>query len=64
MRPEILAKADDRVLFADNETYDATRITVEAIDNMSNPMPFIQECVEVKLDLLGTDDRKNGHCQD
>ncbi len=45
----IVVKADDAVLFADGDTYDATRITVEAIDNMGNRMPFIQECVEVTL---------------
>lgn len=45
----IAVKADDAVLFADGDTYDATRITVEAIDNMGNRMPFIQECVEVTL---------------
>ncbi len=45
----IAVKADDTVLFADGDTYDATRITVESIDNMGNRMPFIQECVEVTL---------------
>lgn len=49
----IAAKADDTVLFADGDTYDATRITVEAIDNMGNRMPFIQECVEVTLEGPG-----------
>lgn len=49
----LVATADDTVLFADGETYDATRITVEAVDNMGNLMPFIQECVEVKLEGPG-----------
>lgn len=49
----IAVKADDTVLFADGDTYDATRITVEAIDNMGNRMPFIQECVEVTLEGPG-----------
>lgn len=46
----ITAKPDDTVLYTGGETYDATRITVEAIDNRGNLMPFIQECVEVKLE--------------
>ena len=49
----IAVKADDTVLFTDGDTYDATRITVEAIDNMGNRMPFIQECVEVTLEGPG-----------
>lgn len=49
----ITAKPDDTVLYTGGETYDATRITVEAVDNMGNLMPFIQECVEVKLEGPG-----------
>ena len=49
----IAVKADDTVLFSDGDTYDSTRITVEAIDNMGNRMPFIQECVEVTLEGPG-----------
>lgn len=53
----IIARADDSVLYADGDTYDATRITVKAVDNMGNLLPFTQECVEIQLDgparLLG-----------
>lgn len=53
----ITARADDSVLYADGDTYDATRITVKAVDNMGNLLPFTQECVEIQLDgparLLG-----------
>lgn len=53
----ITAGADDSVLYADGDTYDATRITVKAVDNMGNLLPFTQECVEIQLDgparLLG-----------
>ncbi|ERI70195.1 hypothetical protein HMPREF1548_02558 [Clostridium sp. KLE 1755] len=53
----ITARADDTVLYADGDTYDATRITVKAVDNMGNLLPFTQECVEIRLDgparLLG-----------
>ena len=46
----ITARADDSVLYADGDTYDATRITVKAVDNMGNLLPFTQECVEIQLD--------------
>ena len=53
----ITVKADDPVLYTGGNTYDATRITVRAEDNMGNLLPFTQECVEIKLDgpakLLG-----------
>lgn len=53
----ITARADDSVLYADGDTYDATRITVKAVDNMGNLLPFTQECVEIQLEgparLLG-----------
>lgn len=48
----ITARADDSVLYADGDTYDATRITVKAVDNMGNLLPFTQECVEIQLDGL------------
>lgn len=54
---QLNASADDGVLFSNGDTYDATRITVKALDNMGNLMPFTQECVEILIDgpaiLLG-----------
>lgn len=50
----IVAKADDTVLYADGDTFDATRITVKAVDNKGNLMPFIQECVQVGLEGPGS----------
>lgn len=42
--------ADDSVLHVGGNTYDATRVTIRALDNMGNLMPYIQECVELKLE--------------
>lgn len=43
----IRARADDSILYCSGDTYDSTRITVSAVDNMGNITPFTQECVEV-----------------
>lgn len=51
--------ADDTELLCGKDTYDATRITVEAVDTLGNLMPFTQDCVKVTLDgsgiLMGPD---------
>ena len=46
---ELCVKADDVILEADTDTYDATRIVVSALDQDGNVMPFVQECVEVQI---------------
>ncbi len=52
-------EADDTLLCAQGDSYDATRICVTAVDNMGNKMPFIHECVQVTVEgparLLGPD---------
>lgn len=45
----LCVKPDDVILEADTDTYDATRIVVSALDQNGNVMPFVQECVEVKI---------------
>lgn len=56
---KITVTADDQVLYAGGETYDATRITVKALDQRGNLLPFTQECVAIRLDgpakLMGPD---------
>ncbi len=49
----ITAEADDTVLICNGDTYDATRITVRAVDNLNHIMPFTHECVEVVVDGEG-----------
>lgn len=41
--------ADDTVLSCVGDTYDATRITIRALDNMGSLTPYIQECVELEV---------------
>lgn len=42
--------ADDAEIQSQGDTYDATRITIRALDNVGNLMPYIQECVELKVE--------------
>ena len=44
------AVPDDATLSCNGDTYDATRVTVQVVDNMGNIMPFTQECVEISID--------------
>lgn len=41
---------DDTTLQCGGDTYDATWVTVCAVDNMGNIMPFTQECVELSVE--------------
>lgn len=54
---ELRVQPDDFELSADGDTYDATRIVVSALDEHGNVMPFVQECVEVRvagdLEIMG-----------
>ncbi len=44
------AVPDDATLSCNGDTYDATRVTVQVVDNMGNIMPFTQECVELSIE--------------
>ncbi len=50
---KLTMEADDQVLQADGPTYDATRVTIRALDNMGNHMPNLQECIELKVEGPG-----------
>ncbi|MGL5346451.1 MAG: glycoside hydrolase family 2 TIM barrel-domain containing protein [Peptostreptococcaceae bacterium] len=45
----ISVKADDDVLFSDNDSFDATRIVVKLLDNLGNICTFSNECVDVEI---------------
>lgn len=46
---QLYVKPDDKQLLVNDESYDATRVVVAALDEHGNIMPFVQECVEVKI---------------
>lgn len=43
-------EADETVLLCDDDTYDAVRVVVQAVDTLGDRMPFTQECVSVTLE--------------
>ncbi|MDO5734525.1 MAG: glycoside hydrolase family 2 TIM barrel-domain containing protein [Eubacteriales bacterium] len=49
----LVLEADDAVLQADGPSYDASRVKITAIDNMGNPLAYIQDCVELEIEGPG-----------
>lgn len=41
---------DDTALTLSGDTYDATRVVVQAVDERGNPRPYSQDCVEITVE--------------